>query len=100
MFSKKRKTESNSEEIYYIHEFKRAHIEPLFDYRRAKHLKIASHSFKTCQYIHEKESALKPTESLKLFDMCLRFIASNLEYVDSLVGFPDQIGHLLYKGNY
>lgn len=29
--------------------------------------------------------------------MCLRFIASNLECVDSLTGLPDQIGQLLYK---
>ena len=45
------------------------------------------------------KSALTPLENknIKLFDMCLRFIAENLELCDSFVGFPSQIGHLLFK---
>jgi hypothetical protein len=98
MFSTKRKIEYDSDEIYYIHEFKRAHIEPLFGFgRSAKHSITKVPPFlKTC----DEEAVLKPTESLKLFDMCLRFIASNLECVDSLTGLPDQIGQLLYKGKW
>ena len=42
---------------------------------------------------------LKPVDNknIKLFDMCLRFIAENIENVDSLVGFPSQIGELLFN---
>lgn len=43
------------------------------------------------------DSSLKPIGSnIRLFDMCLTYVATHMECVDSLVGFPDQIGHLLF----
>ena len=43
------------------------------------------------------ETGLKPTRSLKLFDMCLEFIATNVEHVDHFRHFPELIGELIFK---
>jgi hypothetical protein len=49
--------------------------------------------------LKDKTYVLKPIDkkNIKLFDMCLRFIADNIENVDSLIGFPSQIGELLFN---
>lgn len=88
----KRKIENeDQDEVYYIHEFKRAHLEPEV---KSKQL----HQPKPSILVKSDEigylKPLKPS-NLKLFDMCLRFIAENLEHVDTLNGFPEHIGHLL-----
>lgn len=84
----KRKIDTeDSDDVYYIHEFKRAHL-------------VTSKATKTQQIPIGNEqqiAVLKPTPKFKLFDMCLRFIATNLENVETLVEFPSQIGVLLFN---
>jgi hypothetical protein len=51
---------------------------------------------------HQKESPIRlirsnSTNVIKLFDLCMHFIALNVENVDSFVGFSEDIGHLIYK---
>ena len=50
--------------------------------------------------VNHNWSLLRPFDDdgrrMRLFDMCLRFVAHNLDMVESLVGFPAQIGQLLF----
>jgi hypothetical protein len=47
----------------------------------------------------QKLVGLKPTNSIRLFDMCMSFIADNLNLVESLIGFPSLIGELIFEAS-
>ena len=81
--------ESNTEnEFYYIYESKKKQL--------CTNLKIyKSIILSTEETQGDIEYALKPIgKSVKLFDMCLRFISLNLEAVDSFIGIPSQVTFL------
>jgi hypothetical protein len=78
--------ESNTEnEFYYIYESKKKQL--------CTNLKIyKSIILSTEETQGDIEYALKPIgKSVKLFDMCLRFISLNLEAVDTFIGIPSQV---------
>jgi hypothetical protein len=86
----KRKIDPETSEIYYIHENKRIHFDSI---------KLTNECRNNGTETLNESGLLKPSNNnnFKLFDMCLTFIATNLEHVDSLIGFPSQIGLLLFK---
>ncbi len=87
----KRKIDPETSEIYYIHENKRIHFDSIN--------KLTNECRNNVTETQNESGVLKPSSknNFKLFDMCLTFIATNLEHVDSLIGFPSQIGLLLFK---
>ena len=91
-YRSKRKIDHETSEIfYYIHENKRMiHFDSI---------KLTNECRNNGTETLNESGLLKPSNNnnFKLFDMCLTFIATNLEHVDSLIGFPSQIGLLLFK---
>ena len=77
--------EAENDEFYYIYDSRRKHL--------------CSNFKKESMFILEKNDliqsghALKPIpgKKIRLFEMCLRFVAKNLESVESFQGFPSQV---------
>ncbi|CAF0709790.1 unnamed protein product [Brachionus calyciflorus] len=86
------KDESTEDNLYYIYESKRRNLTANFNF------KINENSVNDTNENDSINFALKPENGKKinLFQMCLHFVAKNLEMVDSLVGFPSIVGELLF----
>ena len=85
--------ESTEMGLFYVYDIKKRNLTSRFNTGNA------SQYVMKLRTIHpDTEYSLKPINNkIKLFDMCLRFVALNLELVDSLVGFPSLIGETLYN---
>jgi hypothetical protein len=103
--NKKRKYEQiqNPQEDNESNEFKN-NLFYVYDVKKKKlcsNLNISKQvpKFKQDVDLNNLDYVLKPigNKNIRLFDMCLRFIANNIENVDSLIGFPSQIGELLFN---
>lgn len=84
--------DQNEENFYYIYESKKRNL--------TSNLRIKPTKFQAESKEDETLSfSLKPcsSERIRLFDMCLNFIALHLNLVDSLVGFPSIVGEDLFK---
>ena len=94
----KRKYDDEEENIYYIYEpRKRQHLEsktkstkpqPQFTKPDQQFINLASNL---------TQANLKPTKSLKLFDMCLNFIALNVECIEHLRTLPSLVGEIIFN---
>ena len=81
------KSDLASNDLYFVYESKR---------------RLLWSNFKLNETMEEddlKKDARKTTanELKSLFNICLTFIAKNVEFVEDFIGFPSQIGHLIFK---
>ena len=83
----KTKDEAENEEFYYIYEAKKKNLSTNYRIDRP----ISRENTSEANYALKPILAENAHTNIRLFDMCLRFIATNLESVDSLIRFPSQV---------
>lgn len=81
--------------IYYVRENGRLHVHTensVFSrFRSYKHMKHGNHQPSVSNTVlHSHDNVLS------LFDLCLVYVSTNVQNIDSLVGFPDMIGEKIF----
>lgn len=91
----KRKQDYDDLDDYYLYDFKKRGNYESCDKLKSLNLQLVC--IKPAKKLID-QVLLKPVnpQSPKLFDMCLRFIALNVECVDSFRNLPSLIGHLIF----
>ena len=77
---------TNSNELYFVYESKRR---VLWSNLRYNENEVNSSD--------ENQKNVTTTKLKSLFKICLTFVAKHIEYVESLFGFPSQVGHIIFK---